>query len=150
MPRLEETRLLPVSREDGFAFITNVGNWHSYWPKLLAIPDEEHVSWSKPGDVAHVVLEVRGKPVEMTMHLDEFRAPESVTYDSTQEGLPPFRHERHFRDRDGRLEYTLVIAFEPRGGLHGIIDRIFVTPVVKRSLTATLDNLEAIFRTRST
>src|SRR5262249_48124344 len=121
MPRLEETRLLPVSRDDGFAYITNVGNWHSYWPKLLAIPDEEHVWGPRQGAVARGVREVRGKPVEMTMHLDEFQPPETVTYDSTQDGLPPFRHERHFREKDGRLEYTLVIAFQPRGGLRGII-----------------------------
>jgi hypothetical protein len=148
MPRLEETRVLPVSRQEGFDYITNVRNWPSYWPKLLDISDEDNVSWSQPGDTARVMLEIRGKPVEMTMHLDEFRPPETVTYESTQEGLPAFRHERHFRDNDGRLEYTLVISFEPRRGPRGIIDRLFVTPVVKRSLTETLDNLESIFRAR--
>src|SRR5207247_4907828 len=126
MPRLEETRVLPVSREAGFDYITNVGNWRSYWPHLLDIPDQGRVSWSKPGDTARVVLEVRGKPVEMTMNLDEFRPPETVTYDSTQAGLPAFRHERHFADKDGSLEYTLVIAFQPRRGPRGIVARLFV------------------------
>ena len=83
------------------------------------------------------------------MNLDEFRPPETVTYDSTQAGLPAFRHERHFADKDGSLEYTLVIAFQPRRGPRGIVDRLFVAPVVKRSLTETLDNLESIFRARA-
>jgi polyketide cyclase/dehydrase/lipid transport protein len=149
MSRLEETRLLPVPRGEGFAYITDVGNWRSYWPKLLDIPDEDHVSWSTPGDTARVVLEVRGKPVEMRMDLAEFRPPELVTYDSTQEGLPTFHHERHFGERDGRLNYTLVIAFEPRRGVRGLVDRLFVALLVRRSLTETLDNLESIFRTRA-
>jgi len=149
MPRVEETRVLPVSRREGFDYITNVRNWRSYWPKLMDIPDEDRVSWSKPGDTARVVLEVRRKPMEMKMDLDEFRPSELVAYDSTQEGLPAFRHERHFEDKDGALEYTLVISFEPRPGLRGIVDRFFVTRVVRQSLTETLDNLEAIFRARS-
>jgi hypothetical protein len=148
MPRLEETRELPISVRDGFDYITNVRNWRSYWPRLVDVPDEETVSWSSPGDVAKVVLELRGRPVEMKMSLDEFRPYELVAYDSTQEGLPTFHHERHFRDRNGTLEYTLVISFEPRSGLRGIVDRIFVARVVRQSLTETLDNLEGIFRKR--
>lgn len=149
MPRVEETRVLPVSREEGFAYITNVRNWRSYWPKLLDIPNEDRVSWSKPGDTARVVLDVRGKPTELSMRLHEFRPPELVTYDSTQPGLPAFHHERHFREKDGALEYTLVITFEPWPALRGGVDRLFVTPIVRRSLTETLDNLEAIFRARA-
>ena len=149
MPRIEETRNLPISVRDGFDYITNVRNWRSYWPRLVDVPDDENVSWSKPGDAARVMLELRGRPVEMKMSLDEFRPYELVAYDSTQEGLPVFHHERHFRDRDGTLEYTLVISFEPRPGLRGIVDRIFVARVVRGSLTETLDNLEGIFRSRS-
>jgi hypothetical protein len=139
---------LPVSVQDGFNFITNVANWPSYWPHLLDIPDEERTSWSKRGDTARVVLEIRGRPVELKMDLEQFEPDALVTYRSTQEGLPAFHHERHFRDKDGSLEYTLVISFQPRSGLRGIVDRLFVARTVQGSLIETADNLERIFRER--
>jgi hypothetical protein len=146
--RADVTRDLPVSVAEGFDYITNVRNWRSYWPGVIEVLDEEHVSWSQPGDEASVVLRVRGRPTEMRMKLDELRPYEGVFYESTQEGLPDFRHERHFKESQGRLRYTLVIAFEPRKGARGIVDRLFVPRIVRRSLVETLDNLERIFQQR--
>lgn len=145
MPRLSARRTLPVSREEGFDYITDVRNWHTYWPSLVDVPAADTVSWSRSGDRATVVLELRGRPVEMSMHLDEFRPYERVAYDSTQAGLPDFRHERIFRDDDGRLDYELAISFDPRAGRHWLVDRTVVPGVVRRSLATTLDNLERIF-----
>jgi hypothetical protein len=148
--RVEASRELPVSLEEGFAYITAVGNWRSYWPGLIDVPNEQDVSWRTPGDRASVVLRVRGRPVEMKMELAEFRPDDRVTYRSTQEDLPDFWHERHFRSHDGRLDYLLVIAYEPRPGVKGLIDRLFVRRSVRRALVETLDNLERIFRERAT
>ena len=143
------SRELPVSLREGFDYITDVRNWRSYWPSLLDIPDEEGISWSQPGDRATVVVESRGRPVEMKMELREFRPYERVTYRSVQEGLPAFDHERHWRESEDGFEYTLVIGFEPRGGLGGLVDRLFVKRAVRQSLVETMDNLERIFRAAS-
>lgn len=148
MPRIEEWRELPVPVRDGFDYITNVANWRSYWPSLVDIPGEEGISWSQPGDRATVVVRARGEPVEMAMELEEFRPYERVVYRSEQRGLPAFHHERHWRDRNGSFDYGLVIEFQPRPGLAGLTDRLFVTRAVKRSLVETMDNLERIFSER--
>jgi hypothetical protein len=148
MPRIEVSRPLPVSLREGFDYITDVGNWRSYWPSLVDIPDEERISWSRPGDRASVVVSVRGRPVEMRMELEDFSPYEHVIYRSVQDGLPEFHHERHWRDRDAGFDYTLVIEFEPRRGVAGLIDRLFVSRTVRGSLEETMDNLERIFSER--
>lgn len=148
MPRIEVARVLPVDRSAGFDYITDVRNWRSYWPHVIEVRDEDATSWSRPGDRAGVVVESRGKPVEMSLELHELVPYDRVTYRSVQAGLPDFWHERHFGERDGRLDYRLVIAFEPRRGVKGLVDRLFVARAVRQSLTTTLDNLERIFRAR--
>jgi hypothetical protein len=82
------------------------------------------------------------------MTLEEFVPYDRVTYRSSQEGLPEFHHERHFRDAEGRLRYTLVIGYAPRGGFKGIFDRVVLPRYVRASLVETMDNLERIFAAR--
>jgi len=149
MRRIEVTRVLPVSVRDGFDFITDVRNWERYWPSVLELPDPAETPWSQAGDRAKVVVESRGRPVEMSMELHEFRPYECVAYRSTQEGLPDFGHERHFREKNGQLEYQLVIEFEPRRGPAGLVDRLFVARAARRAQIETMDNLERIFKERS-
>jgi hypothetical protein len=147
MPRVELRGMLPVSVEDGFAYITNVRNWRSYWPGLIEVRDEERVSWSRPGDRARVVMRLAGRPVELAMTLDELRPNELVLYRSEGYGLlPGARHERRFRARDGRLEYELAVEYEPRRGLVGLTDRLLVPRAVRSAFAETLGNLERIFR----
>jgi Polyketide cyclase / dehydrase and lipid transport len=142
--RLEVTRDLPVALREGFDYITNVENWSEYWPKLLEIPERESVRWREPGDRAAVVIDVRGRPTELQMTLEQFVPYDRVVYRSSQEGLPEFHHERLFRDDGGRLRYTLVIAYEPRPGLKGVFDRLVLPRYVRASLVETMDNLERV------
>lgn len=144
MARLEVTRDLPATLEDGFDYITNVDNWPEYWPKLVEIPRRESVRWLEPGDRAVVVIETRGRPTELHMTLEEFVPRDRVVYRSSQEGLPDFHHERIFRDGGGRLRYTLVIAYEPRPRLKGLFDRLLLPRYVRASLVETMDNLERV------
>jgi hypothetical protein len=142
--RLEVTRDLPIALSEGFDYITNVENWPEYWPKLVEIPERESVRWREPGDRAAVVIDVRGRPTELRMTLEEFVPYDRVVYRSSQEGLPEFQHERLFRDNGGRLRYTLVIAYEPRPGLKGVFDRLVLPRYVRASLVETMDNLERV------
>jgi hypothetical protein len=142
--RLEVTRDLPIALSEGFDYITNVENWPEYWPKLVEIPERESVRWREPGDGAAVVIDVRGRPTELRMTLEEFVPYDRVVYRSSQEGLPEFQHERLFRDNGGRLRYTLVIAYEPRPGLKGVFDRLVLPRYVRASLVETMDNLERV------
>ena len=144
MARLEVTRDLPVALRAGFDYITNVENWPAYWPKLVEIPERDSVRWREPGDRAAVVIDVRGRPTELRMTLEEFVPYDRVVYRSSQEGLPEFRHERLFRDNGGRLRYTLVIAYEPRPGLKGLFDRFVLPRYVRASLVETMGNLERV------
>jgi hypothetical protein len=142
--RLEVTRDLPIALSEGFDYITNVENWPEYWPKLVEIPERASVRWREPGDGAAVVIDVRGRPTELRMTLEEFVPYDRVVYRSSQEGLPEFHHERLFRDNGGRLRYTLVIAYEPRPGLKGVFDRLVLPRYVRASLVETMDNLERV------
>ncbi len=147
MLRIEVTRELPVSLHEGFDYITSIRNWRSYWPGAVEVPDAERTSWSKPGDRARVIVHRLGRPVEMAMELEEFRPYERVVYRTAESAmLPAARHERHFREKDGRLEYRLVMEFEPRAGLRGLGDRLVAARSVKRALVETADNLDRIFR----
>jgi hypothetical protein len=149
MIRREVTRMLPVPLTEGFDYITDVRNWRSYWPGLVDVRDVDNVSWSKPGDEAAVVVRVRGRPVDMRLKLERFDPYASVVYTSAQEGLPDLHHERHFKDRDGMLDYTSAVAFAPRRGLGGLSDRVFVARALRRSLVETVDSLERVFRSRT-
>jgi polyketide cyclase/dehydrase/lipid transport protein len=138
MKRLELTRDLPVGAGEGFDYITNVDNWPEYWPRFV----EAHgTRWREPGDQVSVVVAARRRPTQLNMTLEEFIPKQRVTYRSTQEGLPDFQHERLFADSDGRLRYTLAVAYEPRG----LFDRVVLPRYVRRSLAETMDNLERIF-----
>jgi hypothetical protein len=147
MPRVELTSVLPVSVEDGFAYITDVRNWRSYWPGLIEIRDEERVSWSAPGDRARVVMRLLGRTVEYSMTLEELRPNELVVYRTEAYSvLPAARHERRFRASGGRLAYGLAVYYEPRRGLRGLTDRLLVPRAVRKALAETVGNLERIFR----
>src|SRR4029079_13068508 len=115
MKRLELTRDLPVGAREGFDYITNVENWPAYWPRFVEIRDAETARWAEPGDRISVVMAARRRPTQLNMTLDEFIPNERVAYHSTHDGLPDFRHERLFSETGGRLRYTLLVAYEPRG-----------------------------------
>jgi hypothetical protein len=145
--RVELVHRFEVALRDGFDYITDIGNWPSYWPGLVRIgPGSE---WTAPGDQARLVLRLLGRETEMTMTLERLAPYRLVEYVSVQPGLPDARHERHFAD-DGRggLAYRLVVEYPTRGGLRGAFDRVLLRRAVERALRATVENLDARFRER--
>ena len=76
------------------------------------------------------------------MTLTDHQPNRVVRYRSSQAGLPDARHERHFvADRDGFI-YRLVVEYEPRRGLAGMLDRTVVRRSVSRAADLTLAALE--------
>ena len=140
--RVERERVLGVTVEEGFAFITDLSNWPRYWPGLVRV--EPASRWSEPGDEARVVTRLLGREVELQMTLERFERNRLVEYESRQRGLPDARHERHFVPADGGFRYRLVVEYEPRSGLRGPYDRVLVRRGVERVLDETLVNLAAI------
>jgi hypothetical protein len=98
--------------------------------------------WREPGDQAALVLNIVGREVELNMTLTQFEAYRLVAYTSEQRGLPVARHERHFADRDGRLDYRIVVEYEPRRGPHYVWDRFVVRRAIEQSMHETVANLE--------
>ncbi|HEY1317907.1 MAG TPA: SRPBCC family protein [Gaiella sp.] len=138
--RIEREHRFDVPLAAGFEYVTDTANWPSYWPSLVRV--EPGSRWSAPGDEARIVIELLGRNVELRMNLRRFEPPRLVEYDSTQEGLPDARHERHF-DADGNgFRYRLVVEYQPRGGLKGVYDRVLVRRGVDRALQRTISNLE--------
>ena len=141
MVRIEASRNYPVEREVAFDYITNPRNWPEFWPNLVAIPELEQTTWQQPGDTAWLQMRLAGRVTELHMTLDERSRPTLVRYHSTQQGVPDAVHERHFEPAAGGFNYRLVVSFEPRAGLAGLLDRTLVRFAAGRALRRTLDNL---------
>jgi hypothetical protein len=139
MIRVERERVFDVDVEHGFAVITDIGNWHRYWPGLVRV--EPGSRWAAPGDRARVTLRLLGREVELAMTLRELVPNRLVTYATVQPGLPDARHERHFRAVDGGFAYRIVVEYEPRAGWRGLLDRTVVRRSVERAVGLTMGNL---------
>jgi hypothetical protein len=145
MIRIEVSHFFPVSVAEAFAYITDMKNWHEYWPDFIRIDNPSTARWSSPGDKATVVINLLNRERALNMELKEFQKDERVTYLSRQRGLPDVRHERHFKAAHDSCEYRLVIEYEPRAGFTGLFDRLLVKRSVERAMRKTVQNLEKIF-----
>ena len=139
MIRIERERVFDVSVEHGFAAITDIGNWHRYWPGLVRV--EPGSRWEAPGDRARVTLRLLGREVELAMTLRERVPNRLVAYTTVQAGLPDAGHERHFRAVEGALAYRIVVEYEPRAGWRGLLDRTVVRRSIERAVERTMRNL---------
>jgi hypothetical protein len=145
MIRIEAVHTFPVPQGEGFAYITGVNNWGSYWPDFVRIKAPADPRWSQAGDAITLVVRLLNRERELNMVLEEYRTGTLVTYLSRQAGLPDARHERHFRPVQGGFEYRLVVTYAPRPGLAGFFDRTLVRRAVARAARKTIRNLAAVF-----
>jgi hypothetical protein len=141
MVRIEASRDYQVDREVAFDYITNPRNWPEFWPDLVDIPELEQTTWQEPGDTARLQMRLAGRVRDLHMTLDERSRPALVRYHSTQQGVPDAVHERHFEPAAEGFNYRLVVSFEPRAGLAGLLDRTLIRFAAGRALRRTLDNL---------
>lgn len=138
--RVDHEHHYDVPLETGFAYITEPANWPAYWPGLVRV--EPGSRWGAPGDETRLRVRLLGREVELRMRLGRFEQNRLVEYESSQDGLPDARHERHF-DAAGRgFRYRVVVDYEPRPGLRGLYDRVIVRRGIERALKQTLTNLE--------
>ena len=132
---MEATRRFDVPLDRGFAYITDTANWPKFWPGFVRLDPASR--WGQAGDTARLVTKLLGREVELTMKVDRFEPNELVTYTSTQRGLPDAYHERHFdRGGDGFM-YGLVVEYEPRRGLRGLLDRSLLRLGIRRAFRRT-------------
>jgi Polyketide cyclase / dehydrase and lipid transport len=138
--RVEGSHRYDVPVEHGFAFITDTANWSRFWPGYVRL--EPGSSWGRRGDTAVLVTRILGRERELRMTITEFEPNRSVAYASTQPGLPDARHERHFEPDRGGFLYRLVVEYEPRGGLSGVLDRVLLPRGIKRAFAETFTALD--------
>jgi hypothetical protein len=145
MERIEAAHRYDVPVERGFSFITDTANWSKFWPGYVSLDAGSH--WGAPGDTARLITRLLGRERELTMTITGFEPDRLVTYTSTQPGLPDARHERHFDpDGDGFI-YRLVVEYEPRGGIAGVLDRVMLPRGVRRAFLSTFEALDREFST---
>jgi hypothetical protein len=142
--RVEARHVLPVTLREGFDYITDPANWPEYWPRFVRMSSLPR--WREPGDRAALVLRIAGREVELRMTLTRIEPYRLVEYTSGQRGLPTARHERHFAERDGQLDYRISVEYQPRRGWRGVLDRLVVRRAIGRSLRETIANLDERFR----
>ena len=140
MIRVEAEHRFDVSVEHGFAFITNPANWSTFWPGYVRL--EEGSFWGAVGDTARLRLRLLGRERLLTMTITRFEPKRLVTYTSTQPGLPDASHERHFAPDGSGFVYRLVVEYQPRGGIRGIVDRSLLVRGVRRAFQRTVVALE--------
>ena len=141
MIRIEREHRFAIPVEAGFAFITDIANWHAYWPGFVRV--EPGSRWRAPGDEALIVVRLLGRKVELRMTLGRFEQNRLVEYESTQSGVPDAHHERHFAPADGGFLYRIVVEYRPRPGLRGLYDSLLLRRGVERALRRTVENLDA-------
>ena len=140
MIRVEHAHRFSVPLERGFDYITDIDNWPAYWPGLVRIAAGSR--WAVPGDTATLVIRLLGREVELALTLVELDPRRLVNYTSIQQGLPAARHERHFVAAGDGFDYRLVVEYEPRRGVRGILDRLVLRRAVAGTLRRTVENLE--------
>ena len=112
--RIEREHRFAIPVEAGFAFITDIANWHAYWPGFVRV--EPGSRWRAPGDEARIVVRLLGRKVELRMTLGRFDVNRFVEYETTQNGAPDAHHERHFAPAGGGFLYRIVVEYEPGVG----------------------------------
>lgn len=145
---VELTHAFSVPVEEAFGYITDVSNWHEYWPDFVRLDDPQHAAWGTPGDTLTIVVKLLGRETPLELTLEEFRRNALVRYRSRQAQLPTARHERRFAATPSGLDYTLTVSFEPRSGLAGVFDRVVVRRAIASALRKTVDNLDRVFERR--
>ena len=140
MTRIEGAHRFDVPVERGFAFITNTANWPSFWPGYVRL--EPGSSWGARGDTARLVTRILGSERELTMTVTDFQPNRLMTYTSTQPGLPDARHERHFEQDGEGFVYRLVVEYDPRPGVRGLLDRVLLPRGIRRAFDSTFAALE--------
>lgn len=140
MVRVQAAYRYDVPVERGFAFITNTANWPKFWPGYVRL--EEDSSWATSGDTARLVTRLLRRERELTMTITAFEPNRLVTYTSVQPGLPDARHERHFEPDGEGFVYRLVVEYEPRGGVAGVVDRLLLARGIRRAFRSTFEALE--------
>ena len=142
-------RIVPAPRRALFAFLSDLEN------QCLLTHDHTKplVLGGPPGARRSAVVRVRGG---LTLRrrgaariVAAFEPNELVTYRSTQRGLPDAYHERHFdRDGDGFV-YGLVVEYEPRSGMQGLLDRSLLRLGIRRAFRRTFADLAREFDARA-
>jgi hypothetical protein len=138
--RIESAHRYDVPVERGFVFITDTANWPRFWPGYVRL--EPGSSWGAPGETVRLVTRLLGRERELTMTVAEFEPNRLVTYTSTQPGLPDARHERHFEPDGDGFVYRLVVEYEPRRGIKGVLDRVLLARGIERAFASTFAALE--------
>ena len=144
MERVEAAHRFDVPVERGFAFITDTANWQRFWPGYVRL--EEGSRWEEVGDTARLVTRFLGRERLLTMKITAFEPNRLVTYTSTQPGLPDVAHERHFEADGAGFVYRLVVEYEPRSGLSGLVDRFLLGRGVRRAFRRTFLALDQVLK----
>ena len=140
MQRIEVSRHFGVPAERGYAFITDMRNWSRFFPGFIALDPESRCS--APGDVASLTTKLFGRERRVRLTFERMEPNRSFSYVSRQDGLPDAYHERTFiSDGDG-FTFKMSVTYTARPGVRGLVDRVVLTPAVRRLLRRTLDALE--------
>jgi uncharacterized protein YndB with AHSA1/START domain len=139
MEHIEISRHFNVPAERAYGFVTDPHNWPRFIPGLISV--DPVARYAAPGDTAAMTTKLLGRQRRVEMTIERLEPNRYFAYSSRQDGLPVAHHERIFSpDADG-FTLKMSVAYEARSGIRGLLDRILVTPAVRRLFVRTLDAL---------
>src|SRR5689334_12359560 len=126
MVRIDVFHTFPVSASEGFAYLLNIDNWGQFWAGFVRVENQTSTTFDRPGVVVRMKLGID----TIDMFVQEVQKDAFLQYKTRQRLAPVMLHERYYKDVPGGFEYRVIITYEPRKGIFGLLDRT----VVKRSL----------------
>ena len=89
-----------------------------------------------------MVIRLPSRDVQVSMMLEQHEQDSRVPYASRWQGPPDAKHERYFKAVPEGFALRPVVVVEPRSGLAGLVDRLFVKRAVPGALRKAIEDLE--------
>jgi hypothetical protein len=138
------TRAFPVSAADAFAFITDPGKWHLFFPGFVRLSQAGAVRWQARGDEVTVCARTAGVGRPLFLKLEEHVPSARVRFIMRQAGFPEVEHERVFLEAGPRAcRVCFVARYQPRGGLLALADRSLLAQLLAHGFRAAAVALHA-------
>jgi hypothetical protein len=114
--------VLQVAPDRAFAFVSDPRDWPMFFDAVRSA--EALTGWGRPGGRGRLVTSFLGRTVTSDLEVTEWDPPRMFRYTARQRGRPDLDNRRVFEEHQGGTRLIGTTRITPRGGLHGLVDRL--------------------------